>query len=258
VDSNLSHDAIGELLAPFALDAVDPFEAAAVRAHLVGCPRCRDEVNHHQQAAAMLANTGGDAPAEVWHAIAAQLDQPVLARHDFPGLEATPRVGRSTSRRRPHRLSMRVGGLLAAAAVTFSVLGAALGHLDQVDHPAEASGAPTLSAAARDALLDPTSARVVLKTTGADPQPIAEVVALRSGAAYLFNDGLPALPAAETYQLWAMIDGQPISVGLLGTHPSTASFTLDPTDLTDAFAVTVEPAGGSLAPTRQPVASTTV
>jgi anti-sigma-K factor RskA len=255
----LNHDAIGELLAPFALDAVDPFEAAAVRAHLVDCPRCRDEVNHHQQAAAMLANTGGDAPAEVWDAIANRLDQPVPAKRDFPWPKATPRVGHSRSRRRPHRVSMRAGGLLVTAAVTCCVLGAALGRLDhQISHPGVASAAPSLSAAARDALLDPTSARVVLKSTGVAPQPMAEVVALRSGAAYLFNDGLPDLPAAETYQLWAMIDGQPISVGLLGRHPGTASFTLDPTDLTDAFAVTVEPAGGSVAPTRQPMASTTV
>jgi anti-sigma-K factor RskA len=128
----------------------------------------------------------------------------------------------------------------------------------RVNQVTAASGAQTLSAAARSALLDPTANRVVLKSTNSDAQPAAEVVALRSGAAYLFNDQLPDLPAAETYQLWAMIDGQPISVGLLGTHPSTVAFTLDPTDLTNAFAVTVEPAGGSVAPTHPPVASTTV
>ncbi len=258
-DATLGHDAIGELLGPFALDALDPFEAAAVRAHLVDCPRCRDEVTRHQQAAAMLANTGGDAPAEMWKAIETRIQQPAPEGPAFPQLERSAWVGRSIGPSRRHRLGLRAGALMAAAALAFSVLGAALGRLDRgPNQPAGAAGSQSLSAAARDALLDPSSNRVVLESTDADPRPAAEVVSLRSGAAYLFDDGLPPLPSEKTYQLWAMIDGQSISVGLLGTHPTTSSFTLDPTDLTDAFAVTIEPAGGSIAPTSRPVASTTV
>ena len=238
-DATLGHDAIGELLGPFALDALDPFEAAAVRAHLVDCPRCRDEVTRHQQAAAMLANTGGDAPAEMWKAIETRIQQPAPEGPAFPQLERSAWVGRSIGPSRRHRLGLRAGALMAAAALAFSVLGAALGRLDRgPNQPAGAAGSQSLSAAARDALLDPSSNRVVLESTDAD--------------------GLPPLPSEKTYQLWAMIDGQSISVGLLGTHPTTSSFTLDPTDLTDAFAVTIEPAGGSIAPTSRPVASTTV
>jgi anti-sigma-K factor RskA len=139
------------------------------------------------------------------------------------------------------------------------VLGVQVGRLDhRLNNVAAATAAQSLTGAARNALLDPTASRVVLDGTAAGGQPAAEVVALRTGAAYLFNDRLPNLPPAETYQLWAMIDGQAISVGLLGTHPTTVAFSLDPRDSTDAFAVTVEPAGGSVAPTRAPVASTTI
>jgi anti-sigma-K factor RskA len=45
---------------------------------------------------------------------------------------------------------------------------------------------------------------------------------------------------------------------VLGDQPQTVAFSLDPRAATDAFAVTVEPAGGSVAPTRPPVANTTV
>ena len=44
MDRPLSHDAVVELLGAYALDAVDPTEAAAVEAHLGTCPGCRDEI----------------------------------------------------------------------------------------------------------------------------------------------------------------------------------------------------------------------
>ncbi len=249
-DAILSHDAIGELLGPFALHALEATETAKVKEHLDGCPRCRSEVVGHQQAAAMLANTGGEAPPEVWEAIESRI-RPTPERSALRQFDRAHSVGR----RHPHA---RQTGALMVAALAFSVLGATLGRMDfGANHPSGA-GMPSLSAAARNALLDPTSNRVVLESSDGDARPAAEVVSLRSGAAFIFNDRLPSLPSDETYQLWAMIDGQPISVGLLGTHPSTSSFTLDPTDLTNAFAVTVEPAGGSIAPTSRPVASTTI
>ncbi len=68
MDPNLSHEALVELLGAFAVDAVEPAEAAAIRAHLGVCPRCGDELAGYQQTAAMLANTGGEAPAGVWDA----------------------------------------------------------------------------------------------------------------------------------------------------------------------------------------------
>jgi anti-sigma-K factor RskA len=259
MESDLSHEELVGLLGAFALDAVDPSEAAAVRAHLLLCPRCRDEVAQHQQTAAMLASTGSEAPTDLWAGIASRLEAPNTTEQAFPRLDRAGRTARSTSRRRKYQFGLRTGALIgAAAAAAFAVLGVEVGRLDhRVNQVEAASGGQSLSAAARSALLDPTASRVILKETDSGAQPAAEVVALRSGAAYLFNDRLPDLPSAETYQLWAMIDGQPISVGLLGTHPSTVAFTLDPTDLTNAFAVTVEPAGGSLAPTHPPVARTT-
>jgi len=55
---------------------------------------------------------------------------------------------------------------------------------------------------------------------------------------------MPDLPKAETYQLWAMIGGQPISLGLMGNSPAQASFTVSGSATVSALAVTVEPAGG--------------
>jgi len=260
MESDLSHEAIGELLGAFALDAVDAAESGAIRAHLVDCPRCRDEVAQHQQTVAMLANTGGAAPGDLWDGIAARIDPAATAQHPLPLLHPASWTERPRERRAQRQVRLRAVALVAAAAaVAFAVLGVEVGRLDhRVNNVAAATAAQGLSGAARNALLDPTASRVILSSAASGGRPAAEVVALRSGAAYLFNDRLPQLPPAETYQLWAMIDGQAISVGLLGTDPTTVAFTLDPKDSTDAFAVTVEPAGGSVAPTHAPVASTTI
>jgi len=147
----------------------------------------------------------------------------------------------------------------AAAVVAIALLGVEVGHLDhRLNRMTAASSGQSLTAAARGALLDPSARRVTPSGTGPGATRAAEVVVLPSGAALLFNEGLPALPKSETYQLWVMMDGRPISVGLLGTLPATVAFSLDAAAATSAFAVTVEPAGGSVAPTRPPVASTTV
>ena len=45
---------------------------------------------------------------------------------------------------------------------------------------------------------------------------------------------MAALPATSTYQLWSVVAGRAISVGVLGAHPATVAFSVDP-------AVTVTP-----------------
>src|SRR5580658_2450780 len=107
MESDLSHEAIGELLGAFALDAVDPIEASIITAHLVDCPRCRDEVAQHQQTAAMLANTGGEAPDTLWDGISSQIDKPASTQHAFPLLRPAAWERPNGSRR--HRVGVRSG-----------------------------------------------------------------------------------------------------------------------------------------------------
>lgn len=260
MDPALSHNALAELLGAFALDAADPAETAAIEAHLTVCPRCRDEVGHYQQTAAMLAHTGRQAPAAVWDAIADRIGEAPKSASGLPALQS-PASGQPALRRRLRpRVARRAAALTAAAAAAaIALLGVQVGHLDhRINQITTASGGQTLTAAGRNALLDPSARRITLTGVGPHPSPGAEVVVQPSGPAFLFNQGLPALPSGQTYQLWAMIDGQPISVGVLGAHPATVAFSLDAAATTKAFAVTVEPAGGSVAPTRAPVASTTI
>ena len=68
-------------------------------------------------------------------------------------------------------------------------------------------------------------------------------------------EDLPALPAGRDYQLWAIVAGQPISHGVFGPEANGRAQLLAnaPPGRADAFAVTIEPAGGVPAPTSAPV-----
>lgn len=262
MDRPMNHDEIIELLGAFALDAVEPGEAAAVREHLATCPRCHDEVTQHQQVAGMLAVSGGEASPTVWDGIAARLAVPV------PGPRVSPPIGPRSSGGSPgpttgrgrSRLGLRIGTLVAAAAAAaIAILGVEVDHLDhRLNQLAAASAAPNLANTARTALLDPQSRRVVLRNPGPGSQVLAEVVTGSSGSAYLFNRGLPILPTARTYQLWAITGDRAVSLGVLGTNPGIVAFTFAPAAPTGAFAVTVEPPQGSVTPTLPPVATGTV
>ncbi|MFD2999618.1 anti-sigma factor domain-containing protein [Pontibacter toksunensis] len=61
---------------------------------------------------------------------------------------------------------------------------------------------------------------------------------------------LPAPPAGKQYQLWAMLDGKPIDAGLINLKNNQLSMQqMKEIGAAQAFAITLEPAGGSVNPT---------
>jgi anti-sigma-K factor RskA len=83
-------------------------------------------------------------------------------------------------------------------------------------------------------------------------------VIVPGGHGYLVSSRLPILSIGKTYQLWGIVDGTPISLGLLGTSPRRAAFTIAGAPRAAKLAVTAEPAGGTVAPTGSIVASGTI
>jgi anti-sigma-K factor RskA len=77
----------------------------------------------------------------------------------------------------------------------------------------------------------------------------AQFVVVPDGRGYLLTSHLPALAAGKTYQLWGMVENQPVSLGLLGRDPSQATFTMAGGRRPSSLALTAEPAGGTAAPT---------
>lgn len=64
---------------------------------------------------------------------------------------------------------------------------------------------------------------------------------------YLQADHLPPAPAGKQYQLWALMDGKPVDAGLLRNGENLCR--MKPVQKAQAFAITLENAGGSPTPT---------
>jgi len=267
MDRTMNHDEIAQLLGAFALDAVDPDEAAAIRAHLTECPRCSAEVAEHWEVTGLIANVGVDAPPEIWDRIAARIDTGAEARRPAPLHLASPSSppGRASAVARRRLAWSGAGAIAAAVAVVAVLLAVQVSHLDQrVNQIAEASRHSGLTQAVQAALLEPNAQKVPLDSTGSSsstggssPARAAVVVVLPDGSAYLVNTGLPRLPSDRTYQLWGVVRGQTVSLGLLGSQPSDVAFTVNPSAPVKVFAVTDEVSGGVVRSVHAPVAEST-
>lgn len=67
---------------------------------------------------------------------------------------------------------------------------------------------------------------------------------------YLSINNLPAPPANKQYQLWALVDGKPLDAGLVTGPNITADLHhMKDVQQAQAFAITLEPKGGSINPT---------
>ncbi len=71
------------------------------------------------------------------------------------------------------------------------------------------------------------------------------------GTGFLMPNKLPPLAASRTYQLWAIMPGKVISLGLLGPDPTITAFSGKGT--ITGLAVTDEVAGGVVQSTHAPV-----
>ena len=272
----MRHAEIEELLGVYALDAVDQETAAAVEEHLEECVRCSIEVGQHHEVAGLLANSGGTAPAALWGGIAEQLggttDQSwgrLAARLDAPGdiREIPSPTGEGGSSRvvpigspgggRGRWMSVGAGLVAAAAAVLAVVFGFQVHHLH--GQVSALQSAPQLSATERAALASPSTRKVPLAATdatGPGSTP-ATVVLTAAGTGFLVDDagdGLAPLPDDRTYQLWGVVDGRTISLGLLGPRPGIVPFSVAGSAPVTEFAVTDEVAGGVVASVNRPIA----
>ncbi|SNR32342.1 MULTISPECIES: anti-sigma factor domain-containing protein [Hymenobacter] len=93
---------------------------------------------------------------------------------------------------------------------------------------------------------------VELKGTPKAPDALARVYYnARTKAVYMDVRNLPALPAGKQYQLWALDNGKPVDAGVLAANTTAGDTIQQMKDIASAqaFAVTVEDAGGSPTPT---------
>jgi hypothetical protein len=258
----MTHDEAHELLPAYALDAVAKREREDVEAHLSTCPRCAAELSALRDVAAALGNSVEPVQEGVWSAISSRLVVPDHAELPPPHLkifsdgtvshspvEGSHKAPRSRTGR---RYLMVVTSVAAAAVAATAVLGLNLARTsDQNDRLQAQLGTNNSSIVA--ALETPGHTLVNLRA--ANRAKVAQIVLLPSGRGYLVSSSLPKLKADQTYQLWGVFGGQATSLGLLGSAPNQAAFTVAGGAVPSQLGVTVEPPSGSVVPSTAMVAS---
>jgi hypothetical protein len=260
--SGLDHQAIRDLLAAHALDAVDPEEAAVIEAHVTTCVRCRSDLAGFREVIGLVANSGGDAPARLWQTISARIErspvagaQPGPRRVLFSAPSSAPAPSSPAPGGKFRRTKPWVLTAVAAALVVIAALGVQLGRLEnQVSHLQAVSSQQVIAQAAQSALSDPQARRITLDAAHSSGPPLAQIAILPSGAAFFLNHRLPPLSSAQTYQLWGKVGDVLVSLGLLGPGPRDVAFYVDPSAPIAVFAVTAERAGGVVQSAHVPVA----
>jgi anti-sigma-K factor RskA len=226
----MTSDEMYELLGAYALDAVEEDERSEIEQLLAIDPRAAAEVREHREVATMLAFSGTRAPEGVWDRIAASLGERAPA--PTPGPELAKVIPMAERRPRTRRRAL-VAVAAVAAALVIGVAGAKLADRGANDPLAESV------ARARDGR---NTLSYSLAPTSGEGQPV-EALVDEKGHGFLLGDSLPTIAHDRTYQLWGIMgNGKVISLGVLGSGPETAQFTVNG-DLAK-LAITEEIAGG--------------
>lgn len=240
----MEHAAIQELLGAFAVHALDDTETVKLEEHLETCDECQLELDQHVNALSHLnppEDTEGLGP--LWNKISASID----AQAQAPAEQAPSVV--SLDERRNRATSRSYSPWLASiAAIVAVVMGVGLllqartiDTLTSDIDALEAAASDPVALAAAEAQQTPGAISVAL-TSDAGSQTV-EVILQPDGTGFVTASTLAALPADRTYQLWAIVNDEVLSAGVLGQDPTVVPFRIDPEGL-QGFAVTEEVAGG--------------
>jgi hypothetical protein len=250
-----AHDAMLDDVAVYALGAMAPADAKRVREHLATCADCRAEYAALRPAADAVAYSAEACASGQNGPHASALLKPRIMREVRASI--APAVA---ERARP--AFVWPAYLVAAACIAIALISTIAnisvgGQLKTAQTELEASRlAESQSARVLDA--DRTT---IADLTSADakryPVPNGAVVA-RGGKIYLAMHDMPTPPKGKVYQAWTLPKGSKTmapSVTFVPDPHGVAVFAL-PQDAraTAAVAISVEPDGGSKAPTTKPVA----
>ena len=234
MNHHLEPEELNALLGAYALGAVSDEEREQIDQHLLEHPEARAELHQVEHAAAWLAHASPRPQESSWAAVKQAIDDDLKWRNP-----ASPPVALDSARAaRSARRTTVARRVLAIAASLLVIVGIGL----TVQTLADDSSPTEQVAQTRFALRAPdgtVAARIVVNATGAGTVRAAD---------------LPELPAGTEYQFWARPDPEApmVSAGLLGRRIDRGRVQI-PVASTEV-AISVEPTGGSAAPTTDPVA----
>ncbi|MEV6345036.1 anti-sigma factor [Actinoplanes sp. NPDC051851] len=245
---------IHSLVGAYVLDAVDDLERAAVDRHLRECEACRAEVAELREAAARMADGAWSVPPPrlrdtVLAAVATTRQVPV---------ETPVRPAPAMTPGRPRWVSRSRWAVAAAAVV--AVAGAGVAVVVQEQRVRDQRGAAVAAQAEQNRIRGILAAPdVVLRDQAlADGGKVTVAYSrLRdSGVVMMAADAAPT--GGRVFQLWTVRSGTPVSEGVLAAGQTSVVTVVEGISAASAVGVSVEPAGGSSAPTLMVAAVKTI
>lgn len=243
-----------ELVAAAALGVLPVADRARVDAFILADPEARAEFED-LRAAADLIGMAAEAPPDA--ARSAQMKARLMAAVRGSAAEPAPV---SPLQRRPAPRVVWMSALAAAAALVFALISTMQSEGLRSERDDANRRAQTLQAqvtAERNVI--ERDGRILADLTASDAKtyavPYGSVVT-RGSHLYLALHALPPLPRGHVYQAWTLPKGRAAMSPSLTFTPTGTGTTLVPLPedaaQTTAVAVSVEPAGGSRAPTTKP------
>ena len=229
----------------YVLDAVDDLERAAFDRHLGECESCMIEVAEFRETASRLAEGAWSVPPP-------RMREQVLAR------AAATRQLPPPDRRRSAPNPVARWRRLAAAAAVVGLLGAGAAvttyavQEQRIAAERAAVAASQQRAARIQAVLAAPDAELRGgELTGGGRVTVVTSAAQDAGVVVLAD--APAPGSDRAYQLWVARDRRPESVGVLSAGVSEATQLIEGVRGRQVFEVSLEPAGGSPAPSTTPL-----
>ncbi|MFD8290051.1 anti-sigma factor domain-containing protein [Streptomyces lavendulae] len=268
-----------EATAAYVLDALAEPERAAFEAHLETCPDCAREVREFAATAALLGTAVAvEPPPALRGAVLRRIrelpagtePEPGAARRPDPdagpwagpgagpepGATRGPGPGPETGAAR-HRAPRGRGwarwALAACLAVAAGLGGVAAWQYQRADTAREQARAAEAREAALAGVLSAPDARLA---SGRIPDGGTGTVVLsrERDRAVFVPSGMAAPPAGRVYQLWFAGPGGMRPAGLMDpARPGAPALLAGPVGAATGIGVTVEPEGGSAAPTTAPL-----
>jgi len=242
-------ESLHALSGAYVVDALDTAEREAFEQHLPGCRDCQAEVSSLREAAALMADDAAlTPPSSLRTSVLASIS---TVRPLPPEAGAEPRATAGTSpvvvpmrsRRR-----FRVAALAAAAAVLVAV------GIGAVFQPWHDDSPPIAGVTAADRVLAASDAKH-FEVSFPDGSSATVVRSISKRQAVLLTDNMPAPPKGKVYEVWLQDPtGHMAKAGLMPTAGDNKVLLEGNASQATGVGITVEPEGGSVQPTSQPIA----
>lgn len=246
------HEQFAEDLALYAMGALEAAERVALEKHLNQCAACRRELQELQRDTALLALS-----------VPSHTAPPQAHQRFMSAIAAQPRA---VQRQEGREWRMWIPSMAAVAVAVAIVIGLWRHNIDlqreltdlqksNVQQQEQLRSANEVLAT----LTDPDATRFTLTAIPARPQPQGKVIYAHNRRSLIFlASNMPALPPQKAYELWLIpASGAPIPAGVFKPDAKGSATVVNPPlpagVEAKTFAVTVEPDGGSAAPTSQPI-----